>query len=597
MKKNILFYSFFIVIIYLSSFSWEFIELPYTESSIIGEYSQHKYNSHNDLIRYLTFVFTPLIILLSYLFITKQFSYINILEKIEFKKQLSHFSENNKNLYLLFIIFNFFLLLEFLSLEFPIQKADIFHEGQQMSAAYKFRLDKSLWSGSYVTIGVIYEILASNIAWNFFDNISIGSTRFFDLLVIYLVKLFLIILCFQITIITELKGSLRSIYFILISLISVNLPDYYFQAAELDAREIFVILTLIFIFQFFIGKDKSRYLILLLGPISCLSVFYSIDRGLVVNLLIIFYLFILIIKKEKFFFGVLFSIILSWLSSIYFLGNEFNYFIDNTLTTLNEINKIGGIIHPTPFSDDPNSTRATKSIFLITLSLIISFKLMNKKKNNQSNTFIMCLFFISVLSFLTYGYAIGRSDGGHIKSTFGYVIIFYALLLIYFLLNLFSNFIKKNRYYDYVLIFSIFLIFYNNINFNNIYNYKSRLNEYVQQNDKYFLTTKQSKFLDNAQNLLIKNKCIQNLSNDALFLYLLRKVSCTKFYFPITVGSDKNQNLLINKLKNVKIILLDSDDKKFSPMFKLKLLKKFIDQNYEKIYEEDKWIILESKQL
>ena len=209
----------------------------------------------------------------------------------------------------------------------------------------------------------------------------------------------------------------------------------------------------------------------------------------------------------------------------------------------------------------------------------------------------MCLFFISVLSFLTYGYAIGRSDGGHIKSTFGYVIIFYALLLIYFLLNLFSNFIKKNRYYDYVLIFSIFLIFYNNINFNNIYNYKSRLNEYVQQNDKYFLTTKQSKFLDNAQNLLIKNKCIQNLSNDALFLYLLRKVSCTKFYFPITVGSDKNQNLLINKLKNVKIILLDSDDKKFSPMFKLKLLKKFIDQNYEKIYEEDKWIILESKQL
>ena len=595
MKKNILFYSFFIVIIYLSSLSWEYIILPYSESSIIGEYSQNRYNNHNDLLRYLIFVFIPILILLIYLLITNQFSYSNFLEKIKFKNQLNFFRENNKSLYLLLIIFNLFLIFEFLSIEFPMQKVDIFHEGQQMSAAYKFRLDNSLWSGSYVTIGVIYEILASNIAWNLFDNVSIGSTRFFDLVIIYLVKIFLVILCFQITIITNLKKYLKNIYFILISLISVNLLDYYFQAADLDAREIFVILTLILIFQFLIGQNISRYLILLLGPVSCLSIFYSVDRGLVVNLLIIFFLFILMIKKEKFFFGIFLSIILSWFLSKYFLSNEFNFFIDNTLTTLNEINKIGGIIHPTPFSDDPNSARATKSIFLITLSLIISFNLMNTKKINQSTTFVFSLFFISILSFLTYGYAIGRSDGGHIKSTFGYVIIFYSLLLIHFLLDFFSIHIKKFKYFDYFLIFSIFLIFYNNLDFKNVYNYKNRLNDYVQLNDAHFLTQKQNNFLNNAQSLLTKNQCIQILSNDALYLYLLRKVNCTKFYFPITIGSDKNQNLLIDELKDVKIILLDNDKSEFSPMFKLRLLKKFIDKNYEKIYEEEKWIILQSK--
>ena len=595
MKKNILFYFIFIIIIYLSSFSWEFIKLPYKESSIIGEYSQNRYNSYNDLLRYLIFVLIPVIILLSYLFITKQFSYSNILEKIEFKNQKKSPNKENKSLFLLLIIFNFFLLLEFLSIEFPIQNVDIFHEGQQMSAAYKFRLDKSLWSGSYVTIGVIYEILASNIAWNFFDSVSIGSTRFFDLIVIYVVKFFLVILSFQMTAVTNLKKSLKNTYFVIISLISVNLLDYYFQAAEIDAREIFVILTLIFIIQFFIGKNKSKYLIFLLGPISCLSIFYSVDRGLVVNILIIFFLFILIIKKEKIFFGVLLSVILSWYLSINIIGNEFNFFIENTLTTLSEINKIGGIIHPVPFSDDQNSARATKSIFLITLGIIISFNLMNKKKNYQLNIFIFCLFLISILSFLTYGYAIGRSDGGHIKSTFGYVIIFYSLFIIYYLLNFFSNYIKDYKYYDYALIFLLSLIFYNNINFNNIHEYKSRLNEYVNLNDEYFLSTKQNKFLKNAQKLLSNNECIQTLSNDVLFLYLLRKTNCTKFYFPITIGSNKNQNLLINQMKNVKIILLDSDINEFSPMFRLRLLKKYIDENYEKIYEEDKWILLKTK--
>ena len=595
MKKNILFYFSFIIIIYLSSFSWEFINLPYTESSIIGEYSKNRYNSYNDLLRYLIFVFIPIIVLLLYLLITKQFSISNILEKIAFKNQKKIPNVKNKSLYLLLIIFNFFLLLEFLSIEFPVQKVDFFHEGQQMSAAYKFRFDKSLWSGSYVTIGVIYEIIASNIAWNFFDNVSIGSTRFFDLVVIYLVKFFLVILSFQMANVTNLKGSLKNIYFVAISLISVNLLDYYFQAAKLDAREIFVILTLIIIIQFFIGKNESKYLIYLLGPISCISIFYSVDRGLVVNLLIIFFLFILAIKKKSICFGVLLSLILSWYFSVDFFGNEFSFFINNTLTTLSEINKIGGIIHPVPFSSDQNSARATKSIFLITLGLVISINHMNKKKNYQLNTFVFCLFLISVLSFLTYGYAVGRSDGGHIKSTFGYTIIFYSLFIIYYLLNVFSNYIKNFKYYDYALILLLSLVFFSKINFTNIFEYKNRLNEYVNLNDEYFLTSKQNKFLKNTQSIILNQECIQNLSNDVLLLYLLRKTNCTKFYFPITIGSDKNQNLLINQMKNVKIVLLDGVTNEFSPIFRLKLVKKFIEENYQKIYEEDAWILLEAK--
>ena len=70
---------------------------------------------------------------------------------------------------------------------------------------------------------------------------------------------------------------------------------------------------------------------------------------------------------------------------------------------------------------------------------------MNKKNENLPKNFIFILLLISILCFLTYGYAIGRSDGPHIKSTFGYSIIFYCSLLIYFLLNFLNQKINLFR--------------------------------------------------------------------------------------------------------------------------------------------------------
>jgi len=79
-----------------------------------------------------------------------------------------------------------------------------------------------------------------------------------------------------------------------------------------------------------------------------------------------------------------------------------------------------------------------------------------------------------------------------------------------------------------------------------------------------------------------------------LMLYLLRKPNCTEYYFPITIGSEKNQRELIKKLKNVKIILMDNDYSEFSPNYKLPLLKQYINKNYEVFYKQDKWLLMQS---
>ena len=94
---------------------------------------------------------------------------------------------------------------------------------------------------------------------------------------------------------------------------------------------------------------------------------------------------------------------------------------------------------------------------------------------------------------------------------------------------------------------------------------------------------------------MIDYDCIQIFSNDVLMLYLLRKPNCTKFYFPITIGSEKNQKYLIDKLKKVKIVLADKDTNEFSPNKRLPLLQEYINQNYNKLYDEDNWIIFRLK--
>ena len=48
------------------------------------------------------------------------------------------------------------------------------------------------------------------------------------------------------------------------------------------------------------------------------------------------------------------------------------------------MNYIHGIIHPIPFSDDPNSGRATKTIILILLCLMISLKIIFKKSEAEA---------------------------------------------------------------------------------------------------------------------------------------------------------------------------------------------------------------------
>tara|TARA_B100000579_G_scaffold51736_1_gene35967 strand:+ start:3257 stop:5104 length:1848 start_codon:yes stop_codon:yes gene_type:complete len=591
MIKKLFYCSLFILIIIASLFLWPFVEIPFKETSIIGDYSANKYNPNNDLIRYIIFISIPVL----FFILTKSY---------KFKENIYYFNDKFKNndeiklqsnhyLNLLFFFLFVFVTIEFLSIDFPLNKIDTFHEGQQMSSAFKYRNDGSLWSGSYVTVGIFFETIASNLIWNFFNTVSIGATRYLNLFFIYFLKILIIINLFQISIISKLNKNLQLVFLFFSSLVGLDLIDYYHQVGQFIWREIIVFLTLIIFFQIFITPKYTNIILPTIGPISCLSVFWSLDRGINCNLLVLVILiYLLLSKRNKSLIISIFSLFASWFISYLYFGEEFKFFVENTISTLSEINQIGGIVHPIPFSDDLNSSRATKTLILISLSTLISLYLLFLKKASMSKKFILCISIISIIAFLSYGYATGRSDGPHIKSSFGFVIIFYSIIILYFFLNYLNNFSKffTNKK---ILLFLILVLSYLNfnINFQNIINYKERINKYIGLEDRHFLKDNEIQFIKSAQTIVKDYDCIQLFTNDAMLLYLLRKPSCSIYYFPIVIGSKKSQIKLINSLDKTNIVISDTHEHKFSSNYRLKYAKEYINKNYSNIYEQDVWII------
>ena len=560
-NKKIFIFCLTLFSILISTLIWINLNIPYMRSDIISAYSLQNYSSLNDPIKYLIFILLPLttFILSKIYFENKKLSYL-----------ISSINENDNNLQnislgkTLLFLFLIFLILEFFSIEFPYQKLDIFHSGQRFSATYKSYLDNSLWSGSYITSGIITEILGPKFIWKIFGLESIGLVRFYELILILLTKISLIILTFKITQIVSLKSTLKPFFFIILSFIILSLIDYEINSSDqIEARELPTLILLICFANFILNTNKKFIFgILIIGFLSVFSFFWSLDRAIIYNLLAVsFIIYLLIIKRQKIAIYTLISIIFFWICSFIYFGDEFNYFLNNTLDVLKNITNIHGIIHPIPFTDEINASRATKTLLTILFLLIYTVNLLLKNSNKKIRTKVFLLFLI-FCSFLSYTYALGRSDGGHIKQAFGYPIIFLSIIVLYFVIKnigklKFSFNIQLPKFLT-ILLFLPIAIFIFDISVNNIINYKEKFTKFIYSKDKKFLNTDDINFVNQASIILQNEKCIQLYTYDSILLYLLKKPSCTKFHFIWSIASVNQQKELVDAMKNSTNVIISN---------------------------------------
>ena len=262
---------------------------------------------------------------------------------------------------------------------------------------------------------------------------------------------------------------------------------------------------------------------------------------------------------------------------------------------------IHGLIHPEPFSNELNSSRATKTLTSIIIILIISLNLFFKANKSFSIEFKTFLLFLSIVSFLSYIYALGRSDGPHIKHVFAHQLFFFSIYLIYIFLRFIENINKFNFLLKLknIILFSLLVIFLFSLNLNikNILDYPDRFNEYIKLPDQKFLNESDANAINKIKPIVEQYDCIQLFSNDAALLYLLKKKNCTKYYFIWSVGSSNNQKKLVSDLKNTKLII-----SKGTPFVwdlavsqKLPIVDNYIDQNFYIDQKIKDWEILKIK--
>ena len=140
------------------------------------------------------------------------------------------------------------------------------------------------------------------------------------------------------------------------------------------------------------------------------------------------------------------------------------------------------------------------------------------------------------------------------------------------------------------------------INIENIKTFNSRFDRFINTTDDYYLD---NKLLDvvNYYKFIAKNdKCVQLFNFDAAIPYLVKKYSCTKYFFIWGLGSKKNQLKFIEELKISKpnYILLHGPQDYYGGLSSSErhpYAYKYILDNYSKYKELYEWVFYKKNEL
>ena len=588
--SNLFIFILTILSVAVGTYLWKEINLPYVNpQEIIGIYSKLGHSDLNDTVRYIVFTGLPLTTFFLLFVIIKK----NECDSLKNIFLNSHINENNKNTLLKIFLYIFIsvIIVKFFSLDFSNNKMDLFHEGQQLGGANIFNETNKLFLHSYFTTGLFFSTLNAKIAWLITGEQSLGSYRIFVLFLKSLTEIIYIIFCYNLCRVFNLEKNYEILFFLILSLFSIYLIS---STPTINFRDIPLVLFLIFILKLIRDPSHNFIYSFFIGFLTIFTLLWSLDRGIyLIATLFPFIIWLFLKKRKTQIFFIFTGIILSWTVLYLIIGHEeFEAFVDNSITILRNSAFFHGIVYPTPFSSEINSTRGTKSLLIIILNGIIIISLLLSKKQNISRGTKLFLLFFFLLSCIFYKTGLTRADGGHIKGglTFNllllavFVCLFFFRILKKYQINKKLNFLNNN-YLIVVLIPIIFIFFnFNTKNYSNIKNFSNRYHDFVKLDDNFFLTDDQIKLVDRLKELTNNENCFQVFTYESAIPYLIRKQSCSKFYQIFSLGSKKQQYDFIEEIKftKPKYILFDGtyDSWGVIPKERFPYIYEYIKKNY-----------------
>ena len=584
-------------------FFWDSLKLPYDNTNnIIGEYYYKKFNPSNDILRFILFIGIPAVVyLFVYLKTNKETLSLRINDENFFLNKENNNNSNQLKRFFYFLIF--LIIIEFLSIDFQIFIApmDIFHNGTYLVPPMNY-----LQSGNFFQSTIHdYGFIANNIGLiykYFFGYYSLGTIIFTFLLCIFFIKFLLILLVKRIIDLTSFNPNTKLLFFIILSLVAISLPDYYDHSKYFNFR---IVLYLFFIY--FLGSEicknkEINYKLFFIGIFSLFSVLWWFDIGAYTNALILLTIIYLVIFKQfKNLLIILISTIIVW-SVFYFSfsSEEFKELIFQLKLVYSKTYEyLLGLEYKKPFTE--KSGRWTKALMLIYFStiLLINYNFDKKLNLDRKAKIFLNIFFISGI--LVFKSALMRSDPAHIKYSSGIYTLIFIFLILFFVIN----FLSKKRYFENLIknfnlwnkggvLFLLITVLYfsgflNTSNFNknyfeslNILKFEKNISKLLKAKDQSFLNTNTKNVLAHYKKISAKDSCVQVLTDDISFSYLLRKQTCTQSYIPATIIIDSLERRFIDQLKksNPEIILYESNTTILLNKSNMPRIVDFINKNY-----------------
>ncbi len=585
----------------VGTYFWNNINLPYNNpKEIIGIYSQFEHSDLTDTARYMFFVGLPLIIFFLLTIILKRKecnSFKNIFLSFEIKE-----TKQNNLLYLFLCLFIFILIIKFFSHEFSFNKMDLFHEGQQLGGTNIFNKTKKLFVHTYFTTSLFIDTLNAKIAWLISDKQTLGAYRVFILFLQSLTEIIYVVFCYQLAKSFSLEKNTEILFFFVLSLFSIYLVS---NSLTINFRDIPLVLFLICSLKLLKSPAQNYNFCFSIGFLTIFTLLWSLDRGVYLIATVIPLIFLLFIRKKKSqIITILAGAFISWFGFYLIIGHEeFIAFIDNSITILANSEMLNGIIYPTPFSNDENSTRGTKNLLIIILNGIFVTSTLLSKNSKIPNETKLFLFILFILSFLFYKTGISRADGGHIKQGLSFHLVLFAIFILEFFFGFLQKYDieKKLSYLHKNFLSSIIILIFVLCNFNtksylNIKSFSKRYQNYIKLDNTYFLEEDQIKLLERLKILTVNENCFQVFTYESSIPYLIDKKSCSKFYHIFNLGSKKHQYDFIEDLKlaSPQYILFEGtyDDWNVVPKKRFPYIYDYLLKNYKIGEEFISWKIL-----
>lgn len=598
MQKNIKIYLILFLSICLASYLWSVIHLPViTDLNYGAEYLEKSYNKNNDVFRFVVFVIVSLApFLYFYLYFNKSKVY-SIKDFINLN-QNNTIQNKNPQLFLYFLVLCCFI--EFLLIDFTkyISNIDIFHEGLWITSAFNFLKTGDFWKASYIDRG-IFGNYYPYILWNYLE-VSIGSVRFSNLLLLLINKILLIFLAKQISDNINFLKIKKIIFFILLSILFLSTVSYYDQEEFVTRSPLLILFLNIFLYALNSSKRFS-FSYFILGLFSVISILWYLDIGAYLNFLVLLILLFFFLRKDfKTILSISSGVVIGWFIFYVLIDSqEFSHFIFNTINIYSTIDQIHGLIFPAPFIS--GDTRATKTLLLFVIGGIFTILICFNKNNFNTNNkiFFLTLFILSLVVFKT---GLSRSDSPHIKTATGPLMILLYSYLLYWALdlnkfNFFETITNNKKIIFGIIIVIIFVINFKLYKIKDILTAPQKIITLIKADDKKYLTEKQSEYIfliDYYKKISNNQNCIQILTDEVALPYLLRKKTCTKFYEIWLLTPPHLQEEFIRELKIKKPkIILTKEKTLFTP--KLKLVDKYINKEYKVHSTFKEWTFMEIK--